>query len=215
MYFSAIFGSLLPLLIVSMLVGTLYETAKKMIYKLEEQRVKITILAERDNLTGLYNARMFYEFIAQSFERSKRHESWMYVFNMDLNGFKAINDKHGHHAGDLILKHVAKQMLNVTRAEDTLCRVGGDEFLMLSDYPKKPSDEDTEELINRLKNACQRPLQYGNHKLRVTISIGYAAYNTKETPALKTDDDILKLADRAMYRDKQNSRTQAQPVGET
>ncbi|RDX35270.1 GGDEF domain-containing protein [Kangiella sp. HD9-110m-PIT-SAG06] len=205
---TALFGSLLPLIVVSVLIGTLYETAKNMIYKLEEQRIKITTLAERDSLTGLYNARMFHEFIAQSLERSKRHNSWVYVFNMDLNGFKTINDQYGHQAGDLILKHAADQMLKVTRAEDTLCRVGGDEFLMLSDYPEKPDSAKVKKLINRLKSACSTAITYDNVELSVTVSVGYAAYNANQTPKLKNDDDILKLADRAMYKDKKEFSAQ-------
>ncbi|AOE50720.1 GGDEF domain-containing protein [Kangiella sediminilitoris] len=205
---TAIIGALLPLSLTVLVVGTLYNSARSMLQKLEKQQIEITILAEQDSLTGLYNTRVFQQLIEQAMERSKRHDSWVYLINIDLNSFKQVNDNYGHHAGDQILKHVANQLLSITRGGDTLCRVGGDEFLILLEHPKRYSSLEIIHLIKRLKQAVSFPYEYDGTTLKVSCSAGYAEYNALHTPYLVTKDDILKEADRKMFEDKKSARTQ-------
>ena len=207
-WLTGIIGSLLPLSISVLIIGTLYQAARDSLIRLERQRIEITILAERDDLTGIYNARVFRKLLEQAIERSKRHNTWVYLINSDLDNFKSINDNYGHHAGDATLQYIAKQLLNVTRGEDTLCRVGGDEFLMLIDSPQRHSPQELEVVIKRIKAAIEIPYIYEKTKLKVRGSIGYAEYNATSTPELKNKDDILKLADSQMFKDKELSRAQ-------
>ncbi len=207
-WLTGVIGALLPLSITIVIIGTLYEAARHSLLKLEQQRVEITILAERDDLTGIYNARVFHKMLQQAIERSKRHDSWVYLINIDLDNFKTINDNYGHHAGDAILCYIAKQLLSVTRGEDTLCRVGGDEFLMLIESPHRHQPEELEAVIQRIRAAIEIPYIYEKTKLSIKGSIGYAEYNAKATPHLKNKDDILKEADKEMFKNKKVSRSQ-------
>ncbi|GAA4361930.1 hypothetical protein GCM10023151_15720 [Kangiella marina] len=207
-WLTGVIGALLPLSITVVVIGTLYEAARDSLKTLEKQKVDITILAERDDLTGIYNSRVFHNMLDQAIERSKRHGSWVYLVNIDLDNFKDINDSYGHHAGDAILRYMAKQLLNVTRGEDTLCRVGGDEFLMLIDSPEKHSKEELNVVVERLKAAIEIPYIYEKTKLSIRGSIGYAEYNAKATPSIKNKDDLLKQADREMFKDKERTRAQ-------
>lgn len=205
-WITAVLGALLPLALTVLVIGTLYDTARDMLQKLEKQRVEITVLAEQDSLTGLYNTRVFQQLIEQAIERCKRHDSWLYLVNIDLDSFKKVNDNYGHHAGDTILKYVAKQLMKVTRVEDTLCRVGGDEFLLLIEQPRRYTSQELELLIERLKQVIAEPCQYDDITLEISGSVGYAAYNAHHTPKLTSKDDILKEADRNMFKDKNESR---------
>lgn len=207
-WLTGIIGSLLPLSISVLIIGTLYQTARDSLIRLERQRIEITILAEKDDLTGIYNARVFHKMLEQAIERSKRHDTWVYLINIDLDNFKSINDNYGHHAGDETLQYIAKQLLKVTRGEDTLCRVGGDEFLILIDSPTRHSPEEIDVVINRIKTAIEIPYIYEKTTLKVKGSIGYAEYNATATPELKNKDDILKLADSQMFKNKELSRAQ-------
>lgn len=206
---TAIFGSVLPLVVAVIIIGTLYETARLTLIKLNKQRLEITLLAERDALTGLYNARIFYELIEQVIERSRRHNSWVYLVNMDLDGFKQINDTFGHHAGDQILKSVAKQLVKATRTVDTLCRVGGDEFLVLIEYPERHSQSEMEELMRRIQEAIEEPLNYDNTTLSISTSIGYVEFNAEQNPELSNIDELLKRADQEMYKNKEKKKEKA------
>jgi len=206
---TALFGAILPLVVTIIIVGTLYESAKNMLYKIDKQRIKITTLAERDPLTGLYNARVFHQLIAQAIERSKRHHSWIYLINLDLNGFKLINDTYGHHAGDELLKLVTKQLLEATRTVDTLCRVGGDEFLILIEYPERHPKSEIDELMKRIQKTVKEPLDYDGEKLTVSTSIGYVEFNAEETPELSDIDELLKRADQEMYNNKATQKEKA------
>ena len=207
-WLTAILGSLIPLTSSVLIIGSLYLAAKQALLQLDRQRVEITILAEQDELTGIYNSRVFHSLLEQSIERAKRHNGWVYLVNIDLDNFKSINDNYGHHAGDEVLKFTAKQLLEVTRDEDTICRIGGDEFLMLIESPTKYSNQQLDIIINRIKSAINIPYIYEGTTIEISGSIGYAEYNAEETPNLKDKEDILKLADREMYKDKQRLRAQ-------
>lgn len=207
-WLTAVLGSLVPLTSSVLIIGTLYIAAKQALTQLNQQRVEITILAEQDVLTGIYNSRVFHSLLEKSIERSKRHGGWVYLINIDLDKFKNINDNYGHHAGDEVLKFTAKQLIEVTRDEDTICRVGGDEFLILIESPTRYSKEKLNLIVDRIKEAINMPFKYDDTTIKISGSIGYAEYNSKATPHLKGKEDILKLADREMYKDKQNLRAQ-------
>lgn len=205
---TAILGSLIPLTISVLIIGNLYLAAKQALLQLDRQRLEITIIAEQDELTGIYNSRVFHNLLEQSIQRAKRHNGWLYLVNIDLDNFKSINDNYGHHAGDEVLKFTAKQLLEVTRNEDTICRIGGDEFLMLIESPTRYSNQQLDIIINRIKSAINIPYIYEDTTIEISGSIGYAEYNTVETPTLKDKEGILKLADREMYKDKQRQSAQ-------
>lgn len=161
-------------------------------------------LSEHDFLTGLANRRLFEEHIEQAIARIERHGGCFGILFLDLDHFKQINDTLGHHIGDLLLKEVAFRMQSCVRATDTLCRQGGDEFLLLVDQIESPVD--AANVAQKLVSAVSSPYLIEGHALDVTTSIGVA---------LCPNDgfDVATLthrADIAMYQAKQHGRNHYQ-----
>lgn len=122
------------------------------------------------------------------------------VVYCDLDGFKAVNDTHGHAAGDRVLCHVAQQLLSVTRADDTVGRLGGDEFVVV--VQAAGPDELTRvtaSLAERVREVLQRPLADSVHGVHgaIDVSIGLAVAGPGAEP-----EDLLHRADQAMYAAK-------------
>ena len=87
--------------------------------------------AQKDSLTGLYNRRSLYDFLKKECRVAERHQLSFILVYFDLNGFKSVNDLHGHHAGDIVLEQVGKSMFSIMRNEDIPTRYGGDEFCIV------------------------------------------------------------------------------------
>jgi diguanylate cyclase (GGDEF)-like protein len=120
------------------------------------------------------------------------------VVYIDLDGFKAINDRYGHDAGDQLLVAVARQMQEVLREGDTLARMGGDEFAAI--LINVPGIAACAQLLDRLLGAAAKPLQVGDHRLQVSASLGVTFYpQTGEVDG----DQLLRQADHALYQAKQ------------
>ncbi len=163
-------------------------------------------LALHDDLTGLPNRRLLMERCAQVFAvaRSGRSGSFVTALFLDLDGFKAVNDRVGHDAGDQLLKSVATDLLETLRPADTLARVGGDEFVVLLD-----TDDglDAGRLVaDRLAHLVRRRIPCGaDASLPVSASIGIARVDLSVEPDL-VPEQLLRRADAAMYRAKQRGR---------
>ena len=153
-------------------------------------------LAMTDDLTSLTNRRSFIAQGTQEFNRAQRYHAPFSMFMLDLDGFKAINDREGHEVGDKALQRVAAVLLENMRKTDILARLGGDEFSVLL------PDTETEEalhLAERLRQAVESAQRPDNgQNLGITTSIGVASYQT-DTPDL---DTIIRMADTAMYQAK-------------
>jgi diguanylate cyclase (GGDEF)-like protein len=150
-----------------------------------------------DSLTDLANSRHFADRLAQSVAKAQREGGVLALLYADLDGFKAINDAHGHAAGDELLRQIGKRFVECVRASDTVARVGGDEFAVLLDTAA--SRAGAEEVAAKLNHALQAPLALGDGlEAHVTCSIGIALFppDGADGPAL------LRAADAAMYRAK-------------
>jgi len=164
-----------------------------------EAESKLEWQAYHDGLTGLANRLMFFEFINKLIQDYRRNKREFTILFIDLNGFKAINDNYGHHVGDEILKHVAKQLNKTLRQTDTLARLGGDEFAVLL---PETSPVQAQRVIKTINESIQQPLIYNGNSLSVTASIGSASCPQDATSA----DELVNLADKHMYEVKLDER---------
>ncbi len=156
----------------------------------------LEILAMRDPLTGLANRRLLNDRISAAISNAKRNKTAMAVVYMDLDGFKQVNDTLGHSAGDVLLKTVAERLVAVVRKEDTVSRVGGDEFSVALWQPT--SDGDIAIIASKLINTVAQPYVIEGHTVTVTTSAGVAIYPFNGDDA----DSLMKSADAALYEAK-------------
>jgi diguanylate cyclase (GGDEF)-like protein len=163
-------------------------------------------LASHDHLTGLANRALFNERLDRAVARHRRDGHGVAVMFCDLDGFKAINDEHGHAAGDLVLSVIADRLRLVTRETDTVARVGGDEFVIVCESITDPAE--LAQLAQRVIDAVNGPItlpEVGRtaqppERIRVGISIGVGVAGPDQTEI--DPDRLLTLADTAMYRAK-------------
>jgi diguanylate cyclase (GGDEF)-like protein len=161
-----------------------------------EQRARH--LALHDSLTSLPNRRYFFQQLKLALTREQPQANALAVLYIDLDGFKAINDAHGHDAGDELLRIVAVRLARAVREEDMVSRLGGDEFgCLLADVPGRPQ---LCHLACKLFDAVSAPVIIGKLRLTVSPSIGIAICPTEGTTA----EALLKSADGAMYRAKRD-----------
>ncbi len=153
--------------------------------------------AMHDQKTGLPNRTLFDDRLAQAIAGAERHGWTLAVMFLDLDGFKIINDTHGHAAGDSVLTVVAQRLLSHARDEDTVCRNGGDEFLYLLINPT--GRENVARIAGLVRTAIAHPIGLGALQLEITPSIGIALYPDHGT----SGDTLVANADVAMYRSKQ------------
>lgn len=173
------------------------EASRHLNMRLRSAMVAAEEQAFTDTLTGLKNRRALDHVLA----RLLRQQRPLAVLSLDLDFFKEINDTHGHAAGDAMLQHVARAMLDETREDDTLARVGGDEFTLLLPGVTRP--EPARELTRRLIARIETPLRYGPHTLQVSASVGIALSNQMSAPTAET---LAAAADRALYGAKHAGR---------
>ena len=155
-----------------------------------------------DPLTGLPNRLLFRDRLWHALERGRRERTPTCVLVVDLDGFKAINDRMGHPMGDLVLMAFAERLRSVLRASDTAARLGGDEFSIVCENTERP---DAGILSGRLRLAVTEPLVLAGEVVAVGVSIGIGSAPGGEHP----DDAIERVvreADDAMYTDKRRRR---------
>jgi diguanylate cyclase (GGDEF)-like protein len=167
-----------------------------MMYMLIRSRSDLAALAMYDQLTGLPNRHLLEDRADMVFARHRRKpEQTCAILFLDLDGFKSINDSYGHKAGDAVLLAVAQRAKEVVRANDTIARWGGDEFIVLMD---EVEPETLQPLVDRLRSEIEAPVMFEGQSLRVGVSVGVAT-----CPAVGgTLDQVLKMADRQMYEEK-------------
>jgi len=157
---------------------------------------QLRYLAERDSLTGLFNRSAFQERLGQSLERARDSGEPVALLFIDLDGFKGVNDAHGHVAGDEVLREVAQRLLGAVRDTDTVARLGGDEFAVMLDADIDGSTADT--VSRRILAALEPPFDIGSIQMPISASIGVAAHPPLEGHA----GGLIKNADQAMYEAK-------------
>ncbi len=166
--------------------------------KLAEERVQF--LAYYDPLTGLPNRALLQDRLSKALARARRHKDKVALFFLDLDQFKNINDSLGHSVGDLFLQGVAERLKQWTREQDTVARIGGDEFLiLLNDVKDVP---DTAVAAERLMNTMTGELAVQGHSLSIGCSLGISIFPDHGADA----ETLIRHADAAMYSAKDHGR---------
>ncbi|TBV10068.1 putative bifunctional diguanylate cyclase/phosphodiesterase [Phytopseudomonas dryadis] len=162
---------------------------------LAEANQELTLLALHDNLTRLPNRLLLEDRIEQSLHKIRRNGGHFALMFMDLDGFKPVNDAFGHHVGDLLLREVGQRLRRSLRAQDTLARVGGDEFVLLAELGER---DDAATIAAQIVALLGQPFQVDEHELRISTSVGIVLY-----PGDGDDrQELLRNADAAMYHAK-------------
>lgn len=158
--------------------------------------------AFHDPLTGLPNRALFHDRLEHGLAQAKRHGWALSVLFLDLDDFKIINDAHGHHVGDDVLKSVAMRLQEVTRVDDTICRYGGDEFvcLLLGTQDEQMVVQIAEKMIRAIQAPCDATNVAPNPRPKIRASIGISMFPKDGTTAAT----LVKSADMAMYRAKRD-----------
>ncbi len=166
--------------------------------------LKLSHLAQHDFLTGLPNRVLLTEMLSQAIGQANRHEKRVALLYLDLDHFKHVNDSLGHGIGDQLLQSVAVRLGACVRGTDTVCRQGGDEFVILLAEIEHP--QDAAQVAEKLRAALQVPQRIGGHELHVSVSIGISVYPDDGITA----DAVLQNADTAMYHAKADGRNSFQ-----
>lgn len=158
--------------------------------------------ATTDGLTGLFNHRTAQEKLAEQLRVAERYQRKLSLIMLDVDHFKAINDNHGHQAGDAVLKSVAKLIRNACRDVDIPARYGGEEFLLIL---PEVNQEGAAVLAERIRTRLEdEKIRYEDLEISVTASFGIASFPDDS----KNQDQLIELADRALYMSKRMGRNQ-------
>lgn len=171
-------------------------------HKLNEQKLKQA--AHYDLLTNLPNRVLLAERLSQAMLQCQRSTQLLAVAFLDLDGFKAVNDTHGHRMGDELLITVSRRLEKALRRGDTLARIGGDEFIIVMIDLESPNDK--KNVLSRLLKAAATPVVVGDIVMQVTASIGVTLYPQHGLEA----DQLIRQADNAMYVAKQAGKNRYQ-----
>jgi diguanylate cyclase (GGDEF)-like protein len=179
----------------------LADLADQVAAQIELTRIAVELghAASHDPLTGAVNRLVLGDRLAQAFARQGRHGSQTFVAVLDVDDFKAMNDVYGHDAGDQVLTEVVSRARNALRAEDTIARIGGDEFVVLAELT--PPDAHAEVVVDRLHEALSPPMRINGQEHQVVISVGWVLATPGEPVR-----ELLARADAAMYDTKAGSK---------
>ena len=167
-----------------------------------QQDEKLWTLAHRDTLTDLPNRNLFWDRLGQALRHARRHDNGAAVLWIDLDGFKAVNDRLGHAAGDQVLQRVAVRLKKRVRDSDTVARMGGDEFAVIVPDITEPGL--AEQVARQLVAALAEPLALDGETIFVSGSIGVALYPQHA----QTGEGLTQCADMAMYSAKHAGKNQ-------
>lgn len=192
-------------------IGRLANSFKEMSEKLQHSNAQIRHLAYHDSLTGLPNRRMFLDYVERALSYARRYNKTLALLFLDLDNFKQVNDTIGHDAGDQLLREVAERLATCIRAEDyvargetdldnTVARLGGDEFIIL--LPNISHSYQAAKVAERIVRTLVKPIFICQKEFHVSTSIGITAYPEDGTDV----DSLVKNADIAMYRAKQQGK---------
>jgi diguanylate cyclase len=176
--------------------ATLLERTIRYALSRRRQAQRLNRLAQHDELTGLANRSLFNDRLDRALAWARRHERIAAVMVLDLNGFKAVNDRLGHVAGDRLLTIMGMRLSSRLRETDTVARLGGDEFALVVENLAKP--EHAGLVARKLLDAVVPPVTIDSHSVTVTASLGVALYPQDGSHGAT----LLREADRAMYRAK-------------
>lgn len=166
----------------------------------KEKEKTLKTLSQHDELTGLLNRKIIYDRITHAILRHRRSQAKLAVLYIDVDEFKSINDTFGHSAGDALLKHVAESLRFCVRKDDSVARMGGDEFVVLLENLRDFTD--LRVIINKIVDQTFSPFDLNGEKIFAQLSIGVSTYNGAGDENAQADI-LLEQADFCMYRAKQ------------
>ena len=193
------FGATLDMLLFMRVLGLRTKALRLEAQDANRERDVMHSLAHTDPLTGLPNRRGLSIALASALSRCGP-EKLLAVYVMDLDGFKPVNDQHGHDIGDELLIAVTRRLQGHVRQSDVVARLGGDEFVVMTGHLS--STQQAQELGEKLLDAFRSPFSLGDIKVQVGLTIGYAIAPHDSNDAV----GLLKLADAAMYSGKQGGK---------
>ncbi len=179
---------------------TAVRTLAESLQKQEQLRQQMSYEATHDGLTQLANRTASLEQLNQGLSRSDTSGHRLAVFFIDLDGFKAVNDRHGHHAGDVVLQVTAERLVASGGEGEHIGRLGGDEFLIIAEPVS--GEREALELAERIHQTILEPIRIDNHAVAIGASIGVAVSSGDTIDA----DDLLRDADLALYQAKELGR---------
>ena len=187
-------------------IGSVQDITKQQLLEnmLQEQKDILSHLAHHDTLTELPNRTLLHDRLFQAIQKAKRDDAKFAVLFLDLDHFKEINDSLGHDVGDEVLKEVSKRFKSIMRQEDTLARLGGDEFTVIMENLKEGQDASI--LAQKLLTSLSKPVIVNENFLYLSCSIGISLYPSDGDSV----QDLLKYADAAMYKAKEEGRSNFQ-----
>ncbi len=177
-------------------INEMVEKIQTRTQKLEEQKVLLNNLAHYDTLTNVPNRLLFKDRLDQAMIKADRNKKQFALFYIDLDEFKHINDSYGHDYGDEVLKVVVSRISGVIRKEDTIARIGGDEFTIILEELQDASS--TTLVADKVVSVIKDPIEIGGNTFKISTSIGISVY-PKDT---KDKTNLIKFADIAMYKAK-------------
>ena len=181
-------------------ISTQKELEQELIY----QKTVLNYKAFHDTLTMLPNRALFNDRLSQSIKSAQRNEEVFAILFLDLDKFKPINDTLGHQIGDKVLQKVASRLKSKIRQEDTLARIGGDEFTIL--MQKVKSNDDISTLAQSIINSLEETIYIDKYELNISASIGISIYPQHST----NFNELILFADTAMYQAKNEGRNNFQ-----
>lgn len=191
------FGIILSNLTVTLYTGILLK-------KLQQTQNKLEVMANNDNLTGLPNRAYFMAKLDSTFKSNMEEKHGIVCIYFDLDGFKAVNDVHGHKTGDALLQTVATNVKGTVRSTDILARLGGDEFTLLLD--SKTNLDDAVNLAGRIIKTIEGIKELQGKQIKVSCSIGIAYLPSSSEVCMLCPEELLKIADEAMYKAKKGGK---------
>jgi diguanylate cyclase (GGDEF)-like protein/PAS domain S-box-containing protein len=189
---------------VKSVLESLERTVAERTAQLQDAKARAQHLADHDALTGLPNRRLLEDRLTQALAMSQRNREHTAVMFVDLDRFKNINDSLGHAAGDELLKEVSQRLVRQLRTGDTICRIGGDEFVLVLPQIKRLAD--VAQLAHKVIEQLSAPLLVEERELVVTPSVGIAVFPDDGRDA----ETLIRNADAAMYHAKEAGRANYQ-----
>ncbi len=190
---------------ITQLVGSLISLIfGAMAFLLINEVYKVRSMALHDPLTGLANRRLLEDRMRQLASLCERSGAGFEIFYVDLDAFKPVNDNYGHSVGDSLLVEVGRRLEGQIRQTDTVARVGGDEFIVLT--PGSMRRPEKEAFLHRLTDHVSKVFEFSGARIDVRASIGNASYPTDATSV----DDLMRVADGRMYAQKAKSKQNPQ-----
>jgi diguanylate cyclase (GGDEF)-like protein len=181
-------------------IGDMQDQIRAQFAHLELKQGELDRLASHDSLTGLHNRRFFLDRLEHALAHARRSGTELALLYIDLDNFKTINDELGHAAGDHVLRSLAQRLKHVVREADTVARIGGDEFIVLTEG--SADDDALAAVAHKVLEVLSLPVPHAGRELACGASIGASRFPKDGA----TDIELIAAADQAMYRAKSEGR---------